>query len=680
MCDNDSLFGSPSPPSSPVRGRSPPLALPSAAAQQGDNSTLKNVGTIALPGSHLFSELAHNPTALSLSHVQKSAHRPPAQTIRHQRTRPQLPIQPQIQAGNKRKKTSRENSPALVHTRPPPPPIHLPDPNAPPPANFLRNQQALLGLAGLIGHVNPSRLSRAQTPGDAVNPIVIDESDEVGNVNIQGKAKEVVRPSNEEIVGMLIRDKNVLPILESILQIIHKHVPATTDQHEPTPELAPKKKRKINPATAMEQEKTKHLLSQLCTMIKNAAHKATLANNHHAAKSRKFQPRFFPPQEDKIMGHYRARTALYGRSTVGEQGQEVIMNRRDATRCELSPVPSSLGSGNAIEVEVGSSQSSGSSASEEPQVITPEFSSLSPTPEFDGAAFESWMSVLEKFPDPVFQGNWDASNVDVESLFASGSTPNDIPFDSFSSPDFAIDPALLGLAPPPPALLSPSSDQPPSFGVIPPLPSLTPTSPTNTDWTMGPITPIAQEQGQGTFSDPELEKLLVQMEGVDSTSGESVFSGQGQQKLGMEGVGGMFADDPELERLLTEMVAWQGPNAFLHFNSNTNAAFPESPIDPVLASFDLPFQPPRPLHPKPPTPVSNPSQPLPTASTVGPPFKMPTRVSSTTRIPNANKQDILKRAKERRMQLLGEIDRAKVELWETTIEQGVLANIIKEKI
>ena len=372
------------------------------------------------------------------------------------------------------------------------------------------------------------------------------------------------------------------------------------------------------------------------------------------------------------MGHYRARTALYGRSTVSGQGQDVV-DRGNAGRRELSPAPSSLGSGNAVEVEVGSS---GSSAGEDPRVvIPPEFSSSSPTPEFDSEAFESWMSVLEMFPDPVVQRDWDASDIDMESLFAGGSTPGDTPFESFSptgTPDFAIDPALLGFPP----VLSPSN-QPPSFGVIPSLPSLTSTSPTDTDWTMGAITPVAQGQEQGTFFDPELEELLVQMGGVDPMSGKM------QQSLGMEGVGGTSFNDLELEGLSSEMMAWQGPNAFLQFNPSSS----EISIDPVLASFDPPFQPPQPPHPHPPTPVTGPSQPLLNPSTAGPSsqlpfstFKMPARINSTTRIPNANKQDILKRAKERRMQLLGEIDRAKVELWETTIEQGVLANIIKEKI
>ncbi|KAG2157863.1 uncharacterized protein EDB93DRAFT_1055977, partial [Suillus bovinus] len=43
-----------------------------------------------------------------------------------------------------------------------------------------------------------------------------------------------------------------------------------------------------------------------------------------------------------------------------------------------------------------------------------------------------------------------------------------------------------------------------------------------------------------------------------------------------------------------------------------------------------------------------------------------------------NKEDILQRARERRRQIVGEIERAKVELWETSIEGGVLGHLMKD--
>lgn len=44
-----------------------------------------------------------------------------------------------------------------------------------------------------------------------------------------------------------------------------------------------------------------------------------------------------------------------------------------------------------------------------------------------------------------------------------------------------------------------------------------------------------------------------------------------------------------------------------------------------------------------------------------------------------DREDVLRRGKVRREQLAAEIARAKVELWETTIEQGVLINLSKDK-
>jgi hypothetical protein len=43
-----------------------------------------------------------------------------------------------------------------------------------------------------------------------------------------------------------------------------------------------------------------------------------------------------------------------------------------------------------------------------------------------------------------------------------------------------------------------------------------------------------------------------------------------------------------------------------------------------------------------------------------------------------NKQEIIRRAKDRQQQLMSELERAKVELWETTIEQGVLNHLMKD--
>jgi hypothetical protein len=43
-----------------------------------------------------------------------------------------------------------------------------------------------------------------------------------------------------------------------------------------------------------------------------------------------------------------------------------------------------------------------------------------------------------------------------------------------------------------------------------------------------------------------------------------------------------------------------------------------------------------------------------------------------------NKRELIQRAEERRQQLLAELEKAKIELWEATIEQGVLSHLMKD--
>ncbi|KAG6817329.1 hypothetical protein H0H87_009927 [Tephrocybe sp. NHM501043] len=337
--DQDSLFGSP--PSLPVRGRSPSpaLALPSAS-----NST-QNVGTIALPGSHHYSELPVTPLALSLSYaLNELPHRPPALPYTAIPSNTATPTSssrassagPSVRPKKKSKKIqSKESTP-----RPPPPEIPLPDPSAPVPANFLRNQSALLGTAGLVGGVRPAALTNRYSRGTAAsNPIVIDDDDPVpasrGFPQFRTypcpKPKEIdpsllPTPSTQEVVAVLIGQKDIFPVLESVLRLIadgggpqalnpptpepltsfrrtpQSFQPAgsenTSTSALPSTSLGPPlKKRRLNrvPAGAADwdvpypfpegqgpaayrktwqRERGKQLISQLVTLIKSAARKA----------------------------------------------------------------------------------------------------------------------------------------------------------------------------------------------------------------------------------------------------------------------------------------------------------------------------------------------------------------------------------------------------------------------
>jgi hypothetical protein len=164
-CDDESLFGSPPP--SPTLEKSPVLALP------GDYTGLHahNVGTIALPGSHPDSECSF--TTFIAPSLGRSDHDQP--TEQRQSVDKQTPWSSQAipLSGTSKSSQKRKRSRQPSQSQPSVPPIDFPDPGRPIPKNFLRNQQALLGTAGLIARVKPSQLLRIA--GDhASNPIEID--------------------------------------------------------------------------------------------------------------------------------------------------------------------------------------------------------------------------------------------------------------------------------------------------------------------------------------------------------------------------------------------------------------------------------------------------------------------------------------------------------------------------
>ncbi|KAG5634222.1 hypothetical protein H0H81_002825 [Sphagnurus paluster] len=384
--DQDSLFGSP--PSSPIRGRSPSpaLALPSAS------NSAQNVGTIALPGSHHCSELPVTPLALSLSTaLSQLPHRPPAPSKNASHLSAQTSSSSSrassVGPSSKHRKKSSSKKAKASTPRPPPPEIPLPDPSAPVPANFLRNQSALLGTAGLVGGIKPANLSiHRHTRGtNALNPIVVeDEDNESPVLGRPSKFRHpyskpidpslLPTPSIQDVVSMLIGQKDIFPVLESILRLIasgsapqstatqvssfrRASVPASqvstpnphaTSSPSSSSSGPPPKKRKLNsvPAgaadwdvpypfppgqgpdsyrTTWERERGKQLISQLVTLIKSAARKAAtkiyyqneqakkqLLESQRAAYARFHGVSVTPDTEPKVHGHYRPSTVMYG--------------------------------------------------------------------------------------------------------------------------------------------------------------------------------------------------------------------------------------------------------------------------------------------------------------------------------------------------------------------------------
>ena len=289
MDDQDSLFGSP-----PPEGRSP--------SRTSADIGIQNVGSIALPGSHHCSELPMNPLALSLTHP------PPASTPPSSRRSSSAAS---VSRPTKNLPKKRKTTP-----RPPPPEIPLPDPSDPPPTNFFRNQSALLGTAGLVGGVQPSKLPTHHPRGtDVSNPIIVDEDDHDAPMLGRPSTTNTLltksidpdllpTPSFKDIMAVLIAQKDTVPVLQSFIKLLtsasapSSHKSSFRSTSLPTaPQNPPPKKRRLNrvPAGAVdwdvpfpfaqgegpeeyrknwERERIKQVWFQLVGLVKTAIRKA----------------------------------------------------------------------------------------------------------------------------------------------------------------------------------------------------------------------------------------------------------------------------------------------------------------------------------------------------------------------------------------------------------------------
>ncbi|TFK28123.1 hypothetical protein FA15DRAFT_678546 [Coprinopsis marcescibilis] len=275
--DEHSLFGSPPP--SPGRSPSPALALPSTrpvnaiASESGSNpSTITNlnVGTIALPGSQPSSELFVNPIAPHLAPPSASESLNPPPKIKSKKGKSASSSSsarstPASSSTAASKPPKKRKSRATLDTSIPVPEFHLPDPSAPPPANFLRSQTALLGVAGLVGGVKPAQLKGKARGATPTNPIVVeDEPPQSRNYYSHPFAftrhppqppkappkpkpppkprkdpmeildtidtSKVPMPSKKEILSVLVKEKDLLPVLHGLIKLgtgLDRQRPAT---------------------------------------------------------------------------------------------------------------------------------------------------------------------------------------------------------------------------------------------------------------------------------------------------------------------------------------------------------------------------------------------------------------------------------------------------------------------
>ena len=624
--DQDSLFGSPPPsPRSPTT-----LFLPSASICDNErrlstSTDTQNVGTIALPGSH-NSELPLNPLALSLNH--NTGHRPPAQSeeqlpIAKQNTQP-LNLPPVQNSANENGRSSQS---PFSNVPPRDPEFSLPDPSGPPPAHFLRNQQNLLGKAGLVAGVKPSTIAHIR--GTSFNPITIDDEDTpiIGRKSRDSRHCDVdpsvlTTPTNEDILSILIsQKKDIAPILEGILGILGKKAarsaPATTSilSRNDFSKQPPVKKRKLDrvPAGAAdwdvpypfqegegpdryyetwERKRAKDLVAQLVKLIKVATRKAAIKNHTSVSSSRSSTPGL---EDFKIL------------NTMG--------NGFDST------------------------------------VESPSASNSTAVPYDIDALIASMLHAL-----PQDQG---VETTPFPSSLSSSQQPSLIG-------DDAIDPVLLALS------MQPGSDGNHSImsQAVSPVPSMSSSS------GAGPMTPplssawdpdIFTGFSQGVFR-PTLWNNFSQGAYQGSTEGG------GWDEVGQ--IGSDFWSGMTEEGSMTPMVGDEGKGKGkevlrtdpLEFSS-ADATIPiqESPCNTLMGTqptdIVLPPSYEQPEHTTPvPIPIPAPPQaPRP----------------KTTTISQTRKEEILRGAREKQKQVREELDRIKKQLWETTIEQAALVHLLK---
>ncbi|KAJ4494948.1 hypothetical protein C8J55DRAFT_498016 [Lentinula edodes] len=725
--EEESLFGSPPP--SPRIGRSPSpiLALPS---RSGSIVKLQNVGTIALPGSHYISELPVNPLALPSSFSTQAAAKPLApfqisaghfggpmsphhssssSTPSSSRASSQGPLSGQSKGKHGRRR--REDESRVV--RVPPPEIPLPDPTGPPPANWLRSQSALLGHAGLIGGVKTSTLSNRHFRGStAKNPIVIDDNQHSNQQQHHHPSPKRSRPapryqlplcldlpapSIQEIVRILIKQREIFPILRNILKLSRNGFPGFTKDTNNSPSPGPvPKKRKLNkvPAGAVdwdvpypfqpgegpeaysatwEQTRGKQLVSQLVSLIKAASRKAAIRKYMEQDRQLELQTTMqghdlmkeWEHAMPKVEGHYRLETTLYGLPDMPLQDIDILADAsnnpvkssdlpvRSSPAPESSPFDELLASLLTVSPKSGDLNEAAASPSNLGSLFANTGAQES-TPELDQSVIDNWMSIFQTYQVPASLEETTTYFSDSSSLapqIAGPSSIPDLPLDlgpwagvSNGPGDGNLLPhSVVSLYPPSniggrPQTDSHSSDST-SFDLKSVAPSTNPTP-----WDTKLVTPMLPTAG-----------YLDAFNSLIPTSspkeyGEPYFS-SGMMEEGLGGGSGghlpMGLMDRPQELPGFDQPAKHPPNF---------SAVPLSALFPALAH-----------HMPPPPTITG------TSSVFTPPAVRPYNPSGRT----IDKVDLLSRARERRAQLADEILKTRTQLWETTIEHGVLTRLAK---
>ncbi|KAG8213015.1 hypothetical protein J3R82DRAFT_11406 [Butyriboletus roseoflavus] len=715
--DQDSLFGSPPP--SPARGRSPSqetfiagegigpiIAVPSTGAGR------KNVGTIALPGSHMScAELPADLSASSLSLPRPTSSHdslsitPPSiagtptslhtPVVASRSSTRSVPSRASSAASNihstststRKRRTLKAKS---VTPAPPAPPITLPGPNEPTPPNLLRSQSSLLGLAGL--HV-PVQQSRSHSPicgSTPAHPIVLDDDQDTPHIGKhhcdQLQTPQHVDQLNPEIMrsnilNSLTREKNVFPVLESLIKLLggEPHLSSANPPPQPfarpyghgvlntqpplpvaslsapgsstAPAIPPQKRRKLKhvPAGAVDwdvpfpfaagegpeayhdtwaRDRAKQLVTQLLELVQNATKRAAIKTAKSRIKASEGRTRAQSSQSSRSAS---VETQIGQSNSTASSHPRILIHQ---------PEPRSSGYWDA----------NGQPSSKDRMPMELEGAVGAGSMPCDYSAFEEWLSQLQQFVPletntPTPESDWGtppAVPLDSSACNPAPNIPVPMQRDTLTAPhairDEAIDPALLAISqragssrrsesPTSPASALTSGDIAQMLDISPTPPVLSHSPRTSLSSLTEPLTPCSEA----------------------------------------------FADIP------TSMIA----NQDLVHDPPTPQPVEKDPHSRPANQVQAPTLSSSPTEPSEPTCITAVQKGKGRAD-----FSVPSPAPSTSNrsTPNVvstakgalDKQGILERARERRRQLVAEIERAKVEIWEMSIENAVLVHFMRD--
>ncbi|KAL5525805.1 hypothetical protein ACEPAG_7142 [Sanghuangporus baumii] len=667
----DSLFGSP-PPSPALdftRGGSPELALPGAACAILPDLP-KNVGTIALPGSHTRSELSDSLSAHTLRpqicHATLSAQSQQPQYRLEEWNGPRATLVPTAGSvlAKASKKTKKANSDAPHARAGSQISSLLTSVDLPP--NFLRYHSQLLGLTGLAGSAGHYVDNRGMSKE---NPIVVEE-DRASHVVPPLQTQQNQSPTNatsQVIADALVSQGSIFPILRSLVPYLglstnvgccNDYTPYQYRAHEQDRSsninAPPLKRRKLNqvPAGAKDwdvpypfpanegppnyleswkKKRGKKLMMRLVSLVREAVQKATAKSQMHESIS----------------------NTMTESPTVEATRQQVPVMDDDALMTELQGLAFPIPATSPVEQESAFSEFFASSPGNADPAwgLTDDFDALlgavndalsDPNVQLTG----NDLAMMSSYPySPTVSNSPTLSSstrLPTPSDFTSTSHDSkeidSMQFPDFNFDDIPIDPNLLDFSSWPSdsnSIAQISTEQVPAASE-----SLAGSS---VPWQQDVL---AFDQGlwEEFIKNLDLCSTILLSEGSPTieVTPDSTATLVDIEPRGVP----VRPTDEETELALSVDVQ---P---LPLPSPPSVVHSEAPQQPMQSRLITPFTDAEIVHAK--RGGSEPSK-------------------------KPNREEVLRRARVRREQLAAEIARAKVELWETTIEQGVLTHLSKDK-